>query len=98
MQIYSRSHFGEVRSYNRMIKFCQNAVVVVLVTDMQASLLTPSLVATALDAFHNRPALALLVRAPWQMRTQPTRCLLHLNDRRRVFTENGDEEFGEKVN
>jgi len=47
-----------------MIKFSQNAQVVVLVTDMQASLLTPELVATALDAFHNRPALALLVRPP----------------------------------
>jgi hypothetical protein len=74
VQIYSRSYLGEVRSFNRMIKFCQNAQVVVLVTDVQLSLLTPSRVATALDAFHKRPALALLVRPQWHSRTAWRRC------------------------
>jgi hypothetical protein len=47
-----------------MIKFSQNAEVVVLLRDVDAVLFTAPLMAAALAAFHQRPALALLVCVP----------------------------------
>ncbi|KAK3236291.1 hypothetical protein CYMTET_53559 [Cymbomonas tetramitiformis] len=58
--LYSSSVDGEVRAFNRMIKFSQNAKLVVLLRDVDIPLISDEWMQRASKAFETNPGLAIL--------------------------------------